>query len=164
MLSVTYPLFDGFEFIGVVGVDLSLSNLFEDAYNINTELGHALVFDASDMRTFEHILLPQPRTVSIVVFYRDHMIHCSFFFFLVFYQYFLYQFSPTSELAVVYINELEESPDFQLVLDDVAQGLTGMRTVAGTRYLARGNPYRQGVDVILENLDYYYAPVSVAIG
>ena len=79
-----------------------------------------------------------------------------------FYQYVLYQFSPTSELAVVYINELEESPDFQLVLDDVAQGLTGMRTVAGARYLARGNPYRQGVDVIYENMDYYYAPVSAS--
>ena len=63
--TVTLPLFDGFEFIGVVGVDMTLVDLFADVYNVDNHVGYAMVFDAIDNRTFAHVLLPQPSSVCI---------------------------------------------------------------------------------------------------
>ena len=64
VLSATIPLYNGDEFIGIAGIDLTLQDLFLEIYALNQEVAHGIVLDSLDERVFAHVLLPEPSTVS----------------------------------------------------------------------------------------------------
>ena len=64
---MTLPVFNSGDFVGVVGIDVTLVDLLSDVLVSSSASGYPFIFDIVDKHTLIHPLLPNPGEVRIIV-------------------------------------------------------------------------------------------------